>query len=127
MNDDFSKFEKEDLYKSAFTDLITGNYNWNHLEAYLEVPADKGINDYAFAHFDVKEFRIINEVYGHIAANNVLCKIVNGSYYIFGVSIINNQLVISHINDYSSKQYANNYYKNFINNWTNWTRKNNLC
>ena len=37
--------------------------------------------------------------------------------YIFGVSIINNQLVISHINDYSSKQYANNYYKNFINNW----------
>lgn len=47
----------------------------------------------------------------------VLCKIDNGSYYIYGVSIINNQLVISHINDYSSKQYANNYYKNFINNW----------
>ena len=76
MNDDFSKFEKEDLYKSAFTDLITGNYNWNHLEAYLEVPADKGINDYAFAHFDVKEFRVINEAYGHIAANKVLKNIV---------------------------------------------------
>lgn len=37
-------------------------------EAYLEAPADKGINDYAFAHFDIKEFRVINEAYGHIAA-----------------------------------------------------------
>ena len=76
MNDDFSKFEKEALYKSAFTDPISGDYNWNHLEAYLEVPADKGISDYAFAHFDVKEFRVINEAYGHIAANRVLSNIV---------------------------------------------------
>ena len=76
INDDISKFEKETLYKSAFTDSITGNYNWNHLEAYLEVPADKSINDYAFAHFDVKEFRVINEGYGHIAANKVLKNIV---------------------------------------------------
>lgn len=76
MNDDFSKFEKEALYKSAFTDPISGDYNWNHLEAYLEVPADKGIRDYAFAHFDVKEFRVINEAYGHIAANRVLSNIV---------------------------------------------------
>ncbi len=76
INNDASKFEKEDLYKAAFTDLITGNYNWNHLEAYLEVPADVGIKDYAFAHFDVKEFRVINEAYGHIAANKVLSNIV---------------------------------------------------
>ena len=76
INEDLSKFDKESLYKSAFMDMITGNYNWNHLEAYLEVPASKGINDYAFAHFDVKEFRVINEAYGHIAANKVLSKIV---------------------------------------------------
>ena len=76
MNDDYSKFEVEALYKAAFVDSITGNYNWNHLEAYLEVPSDKGINDYAFAHFDVKEFRVINEAYGHIAANKVLSNIV---------------------------------------------------
>ena len=76
INDDISKFEKETLYKSAFTDSITGIYNWNHLEAYLEVPADKSINDYAFAHFDVKEFRVINEGYGHIAGNKVLNNIV---------------------------------------------------
>ena len=76
MSDDFTSFEKEDLYKSAFTDVITGNYNWNHLEAFLEVPSDKGIHDYAFAHFDIKEFRVINEAYGHIAANKVLTNIV---------------------------------------------------
>ena len=76
MNDDISSFEKANLYKAAFTDLITGNYNWNHLEAYLEVPSDKGITDYAFAHFDIKEFRVINEAYGHIAANKVLSNIV---------------------------------------------------
>ena len=43
MSDDFSHFEKEALYKSAFTDMITGSYNWNHLEAFLEVPSNKGI------------------------------------------------------------------------------------
>lgn len=75
INDDFEKFEKKALYQAAFKDAITGNYNWNHLEAYLEVPEDKGINDYAFAHFDIKEFRVINEAYGHIAANKVLTNI----------------------------------------------------
>ena len=63
-------------FSSAFIDSITGSYNWNHLEAFLEVPSDKGIADYAFAHFDIKEFRVINEAYGHIAANKVLSNIV---------------------------------------------------
>ena len=72
MNDDYSQFDIETLYKTAFTDSITGSYNWSHLEPYLEVPQDMGINDYAFAHFDIKEFRVINEAYGHIAANKVL-------------------------------------------------------
>lgn len=76
MNDDYNHFEKETLYKSAFTDLITGNYNWNHLEAFIEVPGDKKIEDYAFAHFDIKQFRVINEAYGHIAANKILSNIV---------------------------------------------------
>ena len=76
MCNSFNQFEKKDLYKSAFTDLITGTFNWNYLEAFLEVPGDKKIEDYAFAHFDVKQFRVINEAYGHIAANKVLNNIV---------------------------------------------------
>ena len=76
VQDNYNHFEKEALYKAAFTDLITGNYNWNHLEAFLEVPGDKKIEDYAFAHFDIKQFRVLNEAYGHIAANKILSKIV---------------------------------------------------
>ncbi|MDC7301912.1 putative bifunctional diguanylate cyclase/phosphodiesterase [Agathobacter ruminis] len=76
MKDEYDWFQKEELYKLAFTDHITGNYNWNHLEAFLEVPGDRKINDYAFAHFDIKQFRVINEAYGHIAANKVLSNIV---------------------------------------------------
>ena len=76
MHDDYDQFPKEDLYRFAFTDPISGNYNWSHLEAFLEVPGDKEITDYAFAHFDIKQFRVINEAYGHIAANKVLSNIV---------------------------------------------------
>ena len=68
--------EKKKLYDLAFSDPITGHYNWNHLVSYLEMPMDYGISDYAFVHFDIKEFRVINEVYGHIAANKVLCNVV---------------------------------------------------
>lgn len=76
INDDYDRFQKEDLYRLSFTDPITGHYNWSHLEAFLEAPGDREIKDYAFAHFDIKQFRVINEAYGHIAANNVLSNIV---------------------------------------------------
>ena len=107
MCDDFTKFEKEELYESAFTDLITGNYNWNHLEAYLEVPSDKGIADYAFAHFDVKEFRVINEAYGHIDANKVLSNIVkamNESDFVFASGRCHNDNFAMLIKDMPEKQ-----------------------
>lgn len=76
INDDAESIDKEFLYKKAFIDPITGHYNWNHLLPFLEMPMDYGISDYAFVHFDIKEFKVINEVYGHIAANKVLCKVV---------------------------------------------------
>ena len=76
INDDMDALKKKTLYRQSFFDPITKHYNWNHLQAFLEMPMDYGINDYAFVHFDIKEFRVINEVYGHIAANKVLCNIV---------------------------------------------------
>lgn len=76
INDDIQVFDSKTLYEKAFYDPITNHYNWNHLVAFLEMPMDHGIQDFAFVHFDVKEFRVINEVYGHIAANKVLCDIV---------------------------------------------------
>ena len=76
IEDDTEWFDKSYLYKMAFFDPITGHYNWNHLVSFLEMPTDSGIGDYAFVHFDIKEFRVINEVYGHIVANNVLSNVV---------------------------------------------------
>ena len=76
IRDESDEFAKDYLYKKAFTDPITGHYNWNHLVSYLEMPMDYGITDYAFVHFDIKDFRVINEVYGHIEANRVLCNVV---------------------------------------------------
>ena len=76
INQDPERIEKNYLYELAFYDKITNHYNWNHLVAYLEMPMDYGIHDYTFVHFDLKEFRVINEVYGHIVANKVLCNVV---------------------------------------------------
>lgn len=77
INDRKEKMDRKLLYNMSFIDPITKHYNWNHILPFLEMPADYGIKDYVFVHFDVKEFRIINEVYGHIAANKVLINIVN--------------------------------------------------
>ncbi len=77
IEEDPDSLDKSMLYKMALFDPITGHGNWNHLLPYIEMPMDAGISDYAFAHFDVKSFRVINEVYGHIAANKVLKNIVD--------------------------------------------------
>lgn len=83
---DVSRFEMSWLYEMAFTEPVTMHYNWNHLLAFLEAPADSGISDYAFVHFDIKEFHVINEVYGHNTANNVLRNVVkamNGADFVY--------------------------------------------
>ena len=72
ISDDADRFAKSDLYQMAFHEPITEHYNWNHLLAFLEMPTYSFISDYAVVHFDIKEFRVINEVYGHNAANRVL-------------------------------------------------------
>ena len=50
INDDHDHFPKDELYRMAFTDPITGHYNWSHLVAFLEMPGNREIYDYAFAH-----------------------------------------------------------------------------
>ncbi len=77
IRDDAEHFDKQVLYKAAYSDFITGHYTWNHLVGFLEMPMNAGITDYAFAHFDIKQFRVINETFGHIAANKVLCNVVD--------------------------------------------------
>ena len=77
INDDVEALDKSYLYKMAYTDVVTSHYTWYHFVPYIEMPSDAGITDYAFAHFDIKEFSMINEIYGHIAANKVLSNVGN--------------------------------------------------
>lgn len=68
--------EKE-LYQIAYHDFITGHYNWNYIWPIITGFGFYGIQDFAFAHFDVKSFNSLNVVYGHDVANNVLTRIVD--------------------------------------------------
>ena len=107
INDDLEKMEKSGLFRMSFFDPITGHYNWNHLEAFLEVPIDSGIADYAFVHFDIKEFRVINEVYGHTAANQVLCNVVtamNESDFVYASARCHNDNFAMMIKDMPEKE-----------------------
>ena len=107
MEDNAEEFDKEYLYKVAFFDPITGHYNWNHLVSYLEMPMDNGIEDYAFVHFDIKEFKVINEVYGHIAANKVLSNVVkamNNADFVYASARCHNDNFAMMIKDMSKEE-----------------------
>lgn len=107
INKNFDHLDKNKLYNLAFCDTITGHYNWIHLVAFLEVPKNKGINDYAFVHFDIKEFRVINEVYGHIAANKVLNNVVdaiNKSDFVYASARCHNDNFAMMIKDMSEEE-----------------------
>lgn len=64
------------LYNSAYRDSLTGHYNWSYLWPVIAGYGLKGIQDFSFVHFDVKDFNAVNIVYGHDTANKVLSRIV---------------------------------------------------
>ena len=70
-------FSKQELFRWAFHEYVTGHYNWFHMVPYLEEGNEAGIFDYAFAHFDIKDFSLINEIYGHSIGNKVLAMVGN--------------------------------------------------
>lgn len=68
-------YTKDELFKIAFSDGITDYHNWPWMwERFTTYHLDN-INDYAFVHFDIKDFKMINELYNHQIANNLLTKI----------------------------------------------------
>lgn len=70
-----SEYSKEELYYKAFREPITGYYNWSWMWDRLASYYLNGITDYGFVHFDVKDFKMINELYNHQIANDVLTRI----------------------------------------------------
>ena len=107
IKDDYECFEKKELFTKAYIDHVTNHYTWNHLVPFLEMPMDYGIKDYAFVHFDIKEFRVINEVYGHIAGNKVLCNVVkamNESDFVYASARCHNDNFAMIIKDMPEEQ-----------------------
>lgn len=70
-----SEYSKDELFHKAFHDPITGYYNWNWMWDRLASYYRCGVKDYGFVHFDVKDFKMINEIYNHQVANEVLSRI----------------------------------------------------
>ena len=68
-------FSKDELYFKAYHEAITGYYNWPWMWERLKTYYLDGIKDYGFVHFDVKDFNMINELYNHQVANEVLIRI----------------------------------------------------
>ncbi len=68
-------FSKDELYFKAYHEAITGYYNWPWMWDRLATYYLDGIKDYGFVHFDVKDFNMINELYNHQIANEVLIRV----------------------------------------------------
>ena len=68
-------YTKDELQIKAFHDPITGYYNWAWIWDRLASYYLDGIKDYGFVHFDIKDFNMINEIYNHQVANDVLTRV----------------------------------------------------
>lgn len=72
---DFDTISKEELYSRAYHEAVTGYYNWAWMWERLTSYYLEGIKDYGFVHFDIKDFNMINELYNHQVANEVLIRV----------------------------------------------------
>ena len=66
---------KEELFHRAYHEPITEYYNWTWMSACLSNYYLEGVQDYGFVHFDIKDFKMINELYNHQVANGVLKRV----------------------------------------------------
>ena len=72
---DINKFTKEDLLTMAYFEPVTLFYNWNWMRERIAEPKKYGIDTFAFVHFDIKDFKVVNELYGHDVGDNLLRKV----------------------------------------------------
>lgn len=73
--DDIIADQNEDLSKYKhmyYHDYITGFYNWNYIWPRITWCNYYGVQDFSLVFFDIKEFRAVNVIYGHLIANRLL-------------------------------------------------------
>lgn len=62
----------EELEYLIYHDAITGHTNWEWLWKKLNRATDEKAIPYSFVHFDIKSFKLFNELYNHDVGNEVL-------------------------------------------------------
>ena len=62
---------KRDLYEIAYREPATGHYNWTWLKSKLEQCEYIGLDQFIFARFDIKGYRLINNVMGRDVAKEL--------------------------------------------------------
>ncbi len=72
---EFDQLTKEELYHMVYHDSITNFYNWNYMWKFLDTRYRDPNVRYCFVHFDIKDFKMVNELYGHFKANDILIMI----------------------------------------------------
>ena len=93
------EYTEEELTHKAFCEPVTGYYNWSYMWDRLATFHLDGITDYGFVHFDVKDFKMINELYNHQVANKVLIRITqtieaNKDWIYFGARCDNDNFAL---------------------------------
>ena len=92
-------YTKEELYHIAYHESITDYHNWTWMwEKFSSYPR-RGVKDYGFVHFDVKDFKMINELYNHEVGNSLLIRIVkniekNKDWIYFGARCDNDNFAL---------------------------------
>lgn len=74
---DYESHTKEELYNRAYKEPITDYYNWAWMWERLSTYYKEGVKDYAFVHFDIKDFKMVNELYNHEIGNALLRKVAH--------------------------------------------------
>lgn len=90
---------EEKWYQKAFRESITGYYNWSWMWERLASYYLEGITDYGFVHFDIKDFKMINELYNHQVGNRVLQRVTqkieeNKDWIYFGARCDNDNFAL---------------------------------
>ncbi|MBE5878403.1 MAG: GGDEF domain-containing protein [Lachnospiraceae bacterium] len=67
--DSVETYTKEELFQKAFREPITGYYNWAWISERIRSYYLDGIEEYCFVHFDIKDFKMINELFSHSIAD----------------------------------------------------------
>lgn len=99
LNPVVDEFTKDELYFKAYHEAITGYYNWNWMWERFATYYHQGVKDYGFVHFDVKDFNMINELYNHQIANEVLIRVTqnieaNKDWIYFGARCDNDNFAL---------------------------------